>query len=91
MCTFRDEISRSLCLTDCPPSSNNKKTLTRKFFIDKRVYDLVGLTELYYASNHGMDIMCPVKDSVSANTSNCIKFSDQQCCDSAHQWAAVAH
>ncbi|CAL5429698.1 unnamed protein product [Camellia sinensis] len=43
-----------------------------------KVYDLVGLTELYYAGSHGMDIMCPVKDSVSANASNCIKFADQQ-------------
>ncbi|XP_028098417.1 probable trehalose-phosphate phosphatase G [Camellia sinensis] len=46
-------------------------------FMSDEVYDLVGLTELYYASNHGMDIMCPVKDSVSAKTSNCIKFTDQ--------------
>uniref|UniRef100_A0A5B6ZIH0 Trehalose 6-phosphate phosphatase n=1 Tax=Davidia involucrata TaxID=16924 RepID=A0A5B6ZIH0_DAVIN len=32
-----------------------------------KVYELVGLTELYYAGSHGMDIMCPVKDMVSTD------------------------
>ncbi|OIV99412.1 hypothetical protein TanjilG_17222 [Lupinus angustifolius] len=27
------------------------------------VYEFVGLTELYYAGSHGMDIMCPVKST----------------------------
>ncbi|XAR70432.1 hypothetical protein NMG60_11027278 [Bertholletia excelsa] len=36
-CSFGDEISRSLCLMDCSPSSSDKKTLKRWFFIDKRV------------------------------------------------------
>ncbi|KAF8092479.1 hypothetical protein N665_0413s0022 [Sinapis alba] len=39
-----------------------------------KVYELVGLTELYYAGSHGMDIMTPA----SANDPNCIKSTDQQ-------------
>lgn len=37
-----------------------------------KVYDLVGLTELYYAGSHGMDIMGPV-----TNTNN-VNSTDQQ-------------
>lgn len=37
-----------------------------------QVYDLVGLTELYYAGSHGMDIMGPV-----TNTNN-VNSTDQQ-------------
>uniref|UniRef100_A0A3Q7HV25 trehalose-phosphatase n=1 Tax=Solanum lycopersicum TaxID=4081 RepID=A0A3Q7HV25_SOLLC len=43
-----------------------------------KVYELVGLTELYYAGSHGMDIMLPIKNTSSANDSNCIKDTDQQ-------------
>ncbi|MCD7472577.1 hypothetical protein HAX54_013849 [Datura stramonium] len=43
-----------------------------------KVYELVGLTELYYAGSHGMDIMLPVKNMLSPNDSNCIKATDQQ-------------
>ncbi|XP_059643875.1 probable trehalose-phosphate phosphatase F [Cornus florida] len=43
-----------------------------------KVYELVGLTELYYAGSHGMDIMWPVSDTVSTDHSNCIKSTDQQ-------------
>lgn len=37
-----------------------------------QVYDLVGLTELYYAGSHGMDIMDPVTNT------NCVNSTDQQ-------------
>ncbi|PSR91567.1 Trehalose-phosphate phosphatase [Actinidia chinensis var. chinensis] len=43
-----------------------------------KVYELVGLTELYYAGSHGMDIMCPVGGRESADPSSCIKTTDQQ-------------
>ncbi|KAK0587778.1 hypothetical protein LWI29_028772 [Acer saccharum] len=41
-----------------------------------KVYELVGLTELYYAGSHGMDIMGPVNHSVSADHLNCINSTD---------------
>ncbi|XP_010053438.1 probable trehalose-phosphate phosphatase F isoform X2 [Eucalyptus grandis] len=43
-----------------------------------KVYDLVGLTELYYAGSHGMDIMGPVNSSVSNDHPSCVKSTDQQ-------------
>lgn len=43
-----------------------------------KVYELVGLTELYYAGSHGMDIMGPVRNSASGDHPNCIKSTDQQ-------------
>ncbi|XP_048140921.1 probable trehalose-phosphate phosphatase F isoform X1 [Rhodamnia argentea] len=43
-----------------------------------KVYDLVGLTELYYAGSHGMDIMGPVNNSVSNDHPSCVKSTDQQ-------------
>ncbi|XP_021630320.1 probable trehalose-phosphate phosphatase F isoform X2 [Manihot esculenta] len=42
------------------------------------VFELVGLTELYYAGSHGMDIMGPVNEAVSSNHPDCIKSTDQQ-------------
>ncbi|XP_010259016.1 PREDICTED: probable trehalose-phosphate phosphatase F [Nelumbo nucifera] len=43
------------------------------------VYEFVGLTELYYAGSHGMDIMGPVRHSVSADDHpNCIRSTDKQ-------------
>ncbi|XP_058224816.1 probable trehalose-phosphate phosphatase F [Rhododendron vialii] len=42
-----------------------------------KVYELVGLTDLYYAGSHGMDIMFPVRDSAFADPSNRIKSTDQ--------------
>ncbi|KAJ0105384.1 hypothetical protein Patl1_18548 [Pistacia atlantica] len=42
-----------------------------------KVYELVGLTELYYAGSHGMDIMGPVNNIVSDDHPNCIKSTDQ--------------
>lgn len=37
LCGFGDEkFSGSPCLMDCSPSSSDKKTLKRWFFIDKR-------------------------------------------------------
>lgn len=49
-----------------------------RMFLLLQVYELVGLTELYYAGSHGMDIMLPIKNTSSANDSNCIKDTDQQ-------------
>jgi hypothetical protein len=43
-----------------------------------QVYEFVGLTELYYAGSHGMDIMGPVKQSVTDYHQNCIKSTDKQ-------------
>ncbi|KAK4483601.1 hypothetical protein RD792_010800 [Penstemon davidsonii] len=41
-----------------------------------KVYELVGLKELYYAGSHGMDIMFPAKDMVSRNHLNIVKSTD---------------
>ncbi|XP_015582969.1 probable trehalose-phosphate phosphatase G isoform X2 [Ricinus communis] len=43
-----------------------------------KVFELVGLTELYYAGSHGMDIMGPINNSVSNDHANGIKSTDQQ-------------
>lgn len=43
-----------------------------------QVFELVGLTELYYAGSHGMDIMGPVNEAVSSNHPDCIISTDQQ-------------
>ncbi|KAK1430547.1 hypothetical protein QVD17_13366 [Tagetes erecta] len=43
-----------------------------------QVYELVGLTELFYAGSHGMDIIFPAKDTSSANLTNCIRSTDKQ-------------
>ncbi|XP_044476418.1 probable trehalose-phosphate phosphatase F [Mangifera indica] len=42
-----------------------------------KVFELVGLTELYYAGSHGMDILGPVNSTVSDGHPNCIKSTDQ--------------
>ncbi|KAB2000624.1 hypothetical protein ES319_D12G245100v1 [Gossypium barbadense] len=42
------------------------------------VYELVGLTELYYAGSHGMDIMGPMSHAESGDHPNCIRSTDQQ-------------
>lgn len=42
-----------------------------------KVYEFVGLTELYYAGSHGMDIMGPVRH-ISNNHKHCIKLNDEQ-------------
>ncbi|KAL4347576.1 hypothetical protein GQ457_17G019300 [Hibiscus cannabinus] len=42
-----------------------------------KVYEFVGLTDLYYAGSHGMDIMGPVRQS-SDETPNCIRSTDKQ-------------
>ncbi|KAL1558868.1 trehalose-phosphatase [Salvia divinorum] len=41
-----------------------------------KVYEFVGLTELYYAGSHGMDIMGPVSPS-HGDSPNCIKSVDK--------------
>ncbi|PON56256.1 Trehalose-phosphatase [Parasponia andersonii] len=43
-----------------------------------KVYEFVGLTELYYAGSHGMDIMGPVRQSISDDHPNCFMSSDKQ-------------
>ncbi|KAI4332664.1 hypothetical protein L6164_017554 [Bauhinia variegata] len=43
-----------------------------------KVYEFVGITELYYAGSHGMDIISPVRQSVSDNHPNCISSTDKQ-------------
>ncbi|XP_028753478.1 trehalose-phosphate phosphatase A isoform X1 [Neltuma alba] len=43
-----------------------------------KVYEFVGLTELHYAGSHGMDIIGPVRQSVSDNHPNCIRSTDNQ-------------
>ncbi|KAF3944385.1 hypothetical protein ACB098_12G085700 [Castanea mollissima] len=43
-----------------------------------KVYDFVGLTELYYAGSHGMDIMGPVRQSISGDHPNCIRSTAEQ-------------
>ncbi|XP_039012586.1 trehalose-phosphate phosphatase A-like [Hibiscus syriacus] len=42
-----------------------------------KVYEFVGLTDLYYAGSHGMDIMVPVRQS-SDDSPNCIRSTDKQ-------------
>ncbi|GMY07789.1 trehalose-phosphate phosphatase A-like isoform X2 [Fagus crenata] len=43
-----------------------------------KVYQFVRLAELYYAGSHGMDIMSPVRQSISGDHPNCIKLTDEQ-------------
>ncbi|XP_052179472.1 probable trehalose-phosphate phosphatase F [Diospyros lotus] len=42
-----------------------------------KVYEFVGLAELYYAGSHGMDIMGPVPP-VSNDQTNCVRSTDKQ-------------
>ncbi|KAK4260436.1 hypothetical protein QN277_003551 [Acacia crassicarpa] len=44
----------------------------------EKVYDLVKLTELYYAGSHGMDIVGPASHTLSNTHPDCIKSTDQQ-------------
>ncbi|KAI3792340.1 hypothetical protein L2E82_06217 [Cichorium intybus] len=43
-----------------------------------KVYELVGLAELYYAGSHGMDIMFPVQDTLSIHQNSYIRSTDKQ-------------
>ncbi|XP_054825417.1 probable trehalose-phosphate phosphatase F isoform X2 [Prosopis cineraria] len=43
-----------------------------------KVFDLVKLTELYYAGSHGMDIIGPVCETLSINNPDCLKSTDPQ-------------
>ncbi|KAI4327098.1 hypothetical protein L6164_019598 [Bauhinia variegata] len=43
-----------------------------------KVFDLVKLTELYYAGSHGMDIIGPACDSLSKVHPDCVKSRDDQ-------------
>lgn len=42
------------------------------------MFNLVELTELYYAGSHGMDIMSPVRKSVTDSNENCGEVTDPQ-------------
>ena len=42
-----------------------------------QVYEFVGLTDLYYAGSHGMDIMGPVRQSSNDHPNN-IRSTDKQ-------------
>ncbi|XP_057453789.1 trehalose-phosphate phosphatase A-like [Lotus japonicus] len=44
----------------------------------EKVYDFVGVTELYYAGSHGMDILGPLRQSVSDNHPNCNRTTNKQ-------------
>ncbi|RDX65332.1 putative trehalose-phosphate phosphatase G, partial [Mucuna pruriens] len=43
-----------------------------------KVFDLVKLSELYYAGSHGMDIIGPVSETLSKTDPNCVKSTDHQ-------------
>ncbi|XP_062092165.1 trehalose-phosphate phosphatase A [Humulus lupulus] len=43
-----------------------------------KVFKFVGLTELYYAGSHGMEIMSPVEQSILEDHPNCFRSSDKQ-------------
>ncbi|CAO2839042.1 unnamed protein product [Amaranthus hypochondriacus] len=44
-----------------------------------KVYEFVGLSELYYAGSHGMDIVSPANGSAVLNGHpNCVKLTDNQ-------------
>ncbi|MFS7914356.1 putative trehalose-phosphatase [Helianthus anomalus] len=43
-----------------------------------KVHELVGLTELYYAGSHGMDIMFPLQDTTSVHHSSYVRSTDKQ-------------
>ncbi|XP_028762717.1 probable trehalose-phosphate phosphatase F isoform X2 [Neltuma alba] len=43
-----------------------------------QVFDLVKLTELYYAGSHGMDIIGPAREALFNNHPNCVKSTDHQ-------------
>ncbi|KAK6936316.1 Trehalose-phosphatase [Dillenia turbinata] len=43
----------------------------------KQVHEFVGLTELYYAGSHGMDIMGPDRRGTSDNQPTCAKSTDK--------------
>ncbi|XP_057489635.1 probable trehalose-phosphate phosphatase F [Actinidia eriantha] len=73
---------------DCAFMSNAMRTSVRnvaKYFPTAiisgrsrdKVYEFVGLTELYYAGSHGMDIMGPVRP-FSNDHVNCIRSTDKQ-------------
>lgn len=73
----RDKVK---LLSNCIYKESNQKLHTNKdlsfFFL--QVYELVGLTELYYAGSHGMDIMTPVNLNGSTEDSNSVKSTNQQ-------------
>lgn len=43
-----------------------------------QVHEFVGLTDLHYAGSHGMDIIGPLRQSISDNHPNCIRSTDKK-------------
>ncbi|XP_020227951.1 probable trehalose-phosphate phosphatase F [Cajanus cajan] len=43
-----------------------------------KVFDLVKLTELYYAGSHGMDIIGPISSTLCKSHPDCVKSTDQE-------------
>lgn len=43
-----------------------------------KVFKLVGLTELYYAGSHGMDIIFPARDMASRDDINYVNATDKE-------------
>jgi trehalose 6-phosphate phosphatase len=43
-----------------------------------QVHEFVGIADLYYAGSHGMDIIGPLRQSVSDNHPNCIRSTDKK-------------
>ncbi|RDY12429.1 Trehalose-phosphate phosphatase A, partial [Mucuna pruriens] len=60
----RDKVVEEFCKT--------------KQFSSSKVYEFVGLRELYYAGSHGMDIIGPPKESISDDHTDCIRSADKQ-------------
>nr|AFK33570.1 unknown [Medicago truncatula] len=44
----------------------------------EKVHEFVGLTDLHYAGSHGMDIIGPLRQSISDNHPNCIRSTDKK-------------
>ncbi|KAK8652103.1 hypothetical protein V6N13_061127 [Hibiscus sabdariffa] len=79
-CAFMSNDVRMTCL-DCAFMSNDvRMTAIISGRSRDKVYEFVGLTELNYAGSHGMDIMCPVRQS-SDGYFDCIRSTDKQVSD----------
>lgn len=69
------DVSNKLSAYYLVPISHYCLSLSFKF----QVYELVGVPELYYAGSHGMDIMVPVKHSMSVDGhSPYVRSTDKQ-------------
>ncbi|KAJ6714628.1 TREHALOSE 6-PHOSPHATE PHOSPHATASE [Salix viminalis] len=77
-----DEVCSNACLDAMKSSSPPRKKLIKDgsdtTYSTWMVYQLVGLTELYYAGSHGMDILGPVRKTVSNDHPNCTETTTDQ-------------